>query len=362
MKNFTAGMRVLCRDAEWLITHLKSVNSIDDMAVYCIGADDFNRGHEAVFLTQLEEIQPVDPRLTKLVPDDSGGYAKAKLFLEATPHNGKRETFGRLISLLDPSAIPDPKLQAYEARDISPFFLMRFKEDIREEAGEHFASREVVPLAETSIHATPQEETVYGILADMRQKVLDKRLKANAIVQWGMYKSFLSSPEACGSTAEKRCKLLRRKASDTGEAESLEKLIRALEPVSIEKIARFRLLLQELEKTGWNGSASGPRLLLFTESRVTQARLCRALAAHFKLKFRQEDRPRWAILLTGSRICLFDAHTYTQGRYMQMNLDEAFARRATKIFEAISALISRKPWLRKRNPRNCCTKNCGRGV
>ena len=30
------------------------------------------------------------------------------LLTTATPHNGQRETFGRLISLLDPSAIPDP--------------------------------------------------------------------------------------------------------------------------------------------------------------------------------------------------------------------------------------------------------------
>ena len=32
--------------------------------------------------------------------------ADSILLTTATPHNGKRETFGRLISLLDPSAIP----------------------------------------------------------------------------------------------------------------------------------------------------------------------------------------------------------------------------------------------------------------
>jgi len=40
------------------------------------------------------------------------------LLTTATPHNGKRETFGRLISLLDPFATPDPKLRDYEASDI----------------------------------------------------------------------------------------------------------------------------------------------------------------------------------------------------------------------------------------------------
>lgn len=68
------------------------------------------------------------------------------LLTTATPHNGKRETFGRLINLLDPSVIPDPKLRDYQAEDIKSFFLMRFKEDIKADAGKNFAVRQVVPL------------------------------------------------------------------------------------------------------------------------------------------------------------------------------------------------------------------------
>jgi SNF2 family DNA or RNA helicase len=139
------------------------------------------------------------------------------LLTTATPHNGKRETFGRLITLLDPSAIPDPKLREYEASDIKPFFLMRFKEDVTAEAGENFGVREVVPLEQTTASATSEEEAVYAQLADMRRRVLYKELVADAIVQWGLYKSFLSSPEACRSTAEKRYKQL--SASDPGSAE-----------------------------------------------------------------------------------------------------------------------------------------------
>ncbi len=340
MATFTPGMRIQCRDAEWLVTRVDIANRHDDQVVYCVGVDDLTRGHEAAFLPQLETITPVDPRKTKLVRDDSGGYAKAKLFLEAqlrqmpltdpephfegmgafkpmnyqkeavqkaiaqlrprllladavglgktievgmilaelmkrgqadrilvlakksmlaqfqaelwnrfalplvrldsvglarlqlkipasknpfevyqriimsidtlkdigryshflentrwdvvvideahnvsggtnpekhlsfrlarrlahrsnsmllttaTPHNGKRETFGRLINLLDPSAIPDPKLKEYEASDIKPFFMMRFKEDVRGEAGDNFAPREVIPIEDTSVWGT----------------------------------------------------------------------------------------------------------------------------------------------------------------------------------------------------------------
>jgi SNF2 family DNA or RNA helicase len=315
-------MRVLCRDAEWLVTRVDpSDYEHTHFAVHCVGSDDLTRGHQAIFLTQLDTIEPVDPRHTQLVEDTSSGYRLAKLFLEAqlrqmpatgiepdlvgmgafkpmpfqrqavelalrqlrprllladavglgktiqvgmivselmrrgranrilvltkkslltqfqselwnrfgiplvrldsagiarlrlripanknpfevyhrviisldtlknvgsyrhflehtrwdcviideahnvagasvperhlsyrlarllsrrtdsmllttaTPHNGKRETFVRLNSLLDPSIIPDPDLKSYHAEDIRGFFLMRFKEDVRKEAG-----------------------------------------------------------------------------------------------------------------------------------------------------------------------------------------------------------------------------------
>jgi len=56
--------------------------------------------------------------------------------------------------------------------------------------------------------------------------------------------------------------------------------------------------------------------------------------------FKQEDRPRWMLLLSGSRVYLLDAHTYAQGRYLYINLDDAYARKQPKTFEAIAALLS----------------------
>lgn len=80
----TPGIRVLCRDAEWLVTKVEfSDNAYRHHAVHCVGADDLVRGHEAIFLTQLDDIEPVDPRNTQLVQDESSGYRLAKLFLEA---------------------------------------------------------------------------------------------------------------------------------------------------------------------------------------------------------------------------------------------------------------------------------------
>jgi hypothetical protein len=214
--------------------------------------------------------------------------ADSILLTTATPHNGKRETFGRLISLLDPSAIPDPKFQQYASDDIKPFFLMRFKEDVRVETGENFADRKVVPLVETTGPATELEEAIYRRLAALRGNV-DERDRS-AILRWGLYKRFLSSPEACLSTIENSVRGLCSKYGDDADIAVLDGLREALKDLSINQSTRYRLLLEELRRIGWNGTATSPRVLLFTESTVTQAALVKALAKRFGLLGRQSTK------------------------------------------------------------------------
>ncbi len=474
----TPGMRVLCRDAEWLVTKVESLNAeTGSQVAYCLGADEMVRGHEAAFITDLDEIEPIDPADTKLVRDTSHGFRKSKLFLEAqlrqmpltaphpdlngmgafrpmpfqvkavekallqmrprllladavglgktiqvgmilaelirrgraqrilvlakksmltqfqaelwnrfaiplvrldsvglarlrlripasknpfevyhrvimsmdtlkdvgryrhflentrwdvvvideahnvagatnpdrnysyrlarllsrradsmllttaTPHNGRKETFGRLIGLLDPSAIPDPRFRQYSSEDIKPFFLMRFKEDIRGEAGADLASRRVVPLAETSAKANSREEAIYARLARLRQE--GTAGDRDAIVRWGLYKSFLSSPEACHSMVETSLRTLRRKRGEDADVAALDGLRTALSEMSIRDSTRYRLLREQLKQIGWDGGPASPRILLFTESRVTQEALALALSADFKLSWsdRQEKQP-----------------------------------------------------------------------
>jgi len=80
---FTPGMRVECRDAEWLVSRVDAAGSNQHQIVFCTGVDDLNRGHEAAFLTQLDQLKEVDPRKTELVRDETKGYSTARLFLEA---------------------------------------------------------------------------------------------------------------------------------------------------------------------------------------------------------------------------------------------------------------------------------------
>jgi len=55
---------------------------------------------------------------------------------------------------------------------------------------------------------------------------------------------------------------------------------------------------------------------------------------------REEDSPRWVLLLSGALIQLFDRSTFAQGRWLRVDLDDAFGRKEPASFEAIAALLS----------------------
>jgi ERCC4-related helicase len=511
------GMRVLCRDAEWLIHRVDPSDYAHvHHAVHCVGVDDLVRGHQAIFLTQLDEISPVDPRETKLVQDDSNGFRLSKLFLEAqlrqmpatgiepdlegmgafeamdfqvfaaevalkqlrprllladavglgktievgmiltelmrrgranrilvlakksmltqfqaelwnrfaiplvrldsqgiaklrlripanknpfevyqriiisidtlkdvgryrhfledtrwdcvvideahnvagasvpdnhlahrlarllsrrtdsmllttaTPHNGKRETFGRLISLLDPSAIPDPSFREYSASDIKGFFLMRFKEDVKAEAAGNLTDREVVPRPRTTVDATTEEEQVYTVLAEMREASKKpggvgrgKGESNQTLIAYGLYKQFLSSPESCRSTVQKRLTKLTEDDPDSPEAARLSQLDDALDGLTLAQSSRYQLLKQQLSDIGWTGGTDSPRVLLFTEYRLTQDALAVALAKDFGINHstKFEDQAQQTIAsISGS--CP-DVHL--------MSAVEAFATRSSPV-------------------------------
>jgi hypothetical protein len=56
---------------------------------------------------------------------------------------------------------------------------------------------------------------------------------------------------------------------------------------------------------------------------------------------REEDSPRWVMLLSGSTINLFDRNTFAQGRWVSFDLDDAFGRKASLAFDAMAALLSK---------------------
>lgn len=82
MIEFSPGMRVIIRDEEWMVKKVET-NSLDKKTIHCIGISKLVKDHQAMFLTDLEDIEPVDPSKVKLVFDDSPFFRKSRLYIES---------------------------------------------------------------------------------------------------------------------------------------------------------------------------------------------------------------------------------------------------------------------------------------
>jgi len=68
---FAPGSRLLIRDEEWLVKSTLPVRNGRGVAVRVVGLSELVRNHEAIFLSELDDIAELKPEETKLVPDDS---------------------------------------------------------------------------------------------------------------------------------------------------------------------------------------------------------------------------------------------------------------------------------------------------
>jgi superfamily II DNA or RNA helicase len=76
------GSVVLVRDEEWLVTGVESTT--DGWLLTVQGLSELVRDTTATFYESLDDITVVDPAKTMVVADDSPGYRRSRLWLEAT--------------------------------------------------------------------------------------------------------------------------------------------------------------------------------------------------------------------------------------------------------------------------------------
>lgn len=114
MTDYAPGMRAIIRDEEWMIKKIDK-NSLGNKTLHCIGISPLVKDKEAIFLTDLEQIQSVNPAEVKLVPDGSPFYKRTLLFLEsqwrqriptdANLHIGHRAAMDLMPYQLDPAKL-----------------------------------------------------------------------------------------------------------------------------------------------------------------------------------------------------------------------------------------------------------------
>jgi len=74
------GARVLVRDEEWLV--LSAAPAMNQAtAIKAVGLSELVRGHERVFLSDLDKIEELRPEDTEPVPDTSPGFRRSRLYL-----------------------------------------------------------------------------------------------------------------------------------------------------------------------------------------------------------------------------------------------------------------------------------------
>jgi superfamily II DNA/RNA helicase len=144
-------------------------------------------------------------------------------------------------------------------------------------------------IEQATVPASENEEKVYSVLSELRAEATknegNEDWKNSVLIQYGIYKQFLSSPESCRQTLNKRITAVRKKSSDSPELPVLDRSDSLLSRMSIRESTRYKLLKTQLEGIGWNGSPGSPRVLVFTEYSETRDALAEALAKDFKLKY-----------------------------------------------------------------------------
>ena len=217
-----------------------------------------------------------------------GGLAKflsrrtdAMVLTSATPHNGKKENFANLIKLLDPTAIPYDGNFTYE--DIKPLHVRRFKKDVDGEVGDAFRKRETIPLRKDLF---PEEEEVLLLIQNFKEeayKEADGNLSSGVLLfSVGLFKGYMSSPEACLETINNR---LEKQLDNAGTKDLLKKLqVKLQNIIAQNKDAKFNRIIERLKEMKWKGGKNDVRVIIFSERRATLNALEEKLKVHFKLK------------------------------------------------------------------------------
>lgn len=222
----------------------------------------------------------------------------ALILASATPHNGKKESFGELISLLDPTAIPDTG--DYEAEQLAGLYVRRHKTspDVDSEIGDQWKARQKPVFVKAT--ATAPEEAVFEELYETWVSPPSGQSapvtgKGARLFPFTLLKAYLSSHAALAETIENRFASIREdeKKNHTDrsqETKALQTLKALVDKVRTEDSAKFAALVAELKAIGV-GPQGTKRVVIFSERRATLDFLRRELPAAlgFKVADKQKD-------------------------------------------------------------------------
>ncbi len=209
------------------------------------------------------------------------------ILTSATPHNGKRENFANLVTMIEPTAIPRNGI--FDKSHVEPYFVRRFKNDIDDaNVQAYFRERKVVKKTvklsdEENAFLNYQQSLKFSALEDLRRG----KSKDDFLFAIGIFKAFMSSPRAALFSLKKRLeKIERSSSSDLLEhnREILDSLITMLNEILEKKQdSKYRKLRDSLLELGFSGRGSDQRFVIFAERIDTLNYLLENLKADFGL-------------------------------------------------------------------------------
>lgn len=223
------------------------------------------------------------------------------ILTSATPHNGKPENFANLINMIEPLAIKEE--HNYSREDIQEYYVRRFKNDIDDDAvRSNFQDREVV-----SIHAQLsdaeneflqiQQNIKFAALQNLMPddistslfgKQTNNKQKKDLLFAIGLFKSYMSSPEAALKSIENRISKLDAFTEQEGIVEQNRDVLYNLK-VKLEAIihhkqdAKYLAFRKKLIDLGWYGRKRDFRIVVFAERIETLKALKKKLQHDFDL-------------------------------------------------------------------------------
>lgn len=222
---------------------------------------------------------------------------EAMVLTSATPHNGKKESFANIISMLEPTAIP--RNGDYSKADVEPYYVRRFKNDILENSiKDKFQERQIISLlpklSQEEINFLTYQQT---LKFDALTAKDEKKKRKDFLFSISLFKSFMSSPQACLLSIKNRiAKVNESKASDDLKENNLTILEEAKRLVEIVinsgNDSKYNELKKHLKEKGWKGKKNDDRIIIFSERIETMRFLAESIARDFEIELdvKEEDK------------------------------------------------------------------------